>query len=147
MNPDQLISHEGVVVKSSGRNVRVKITALSACSSCHAKGTCTAADMEEKYIDAWSDRNFREGDRVTVILEKKLGWVALFYGIILPFIILVTVLAGLTLAGKSETISAITALLSLIPYYILLHFFSPKIEKKFSFKAESSAIDNTRGDN
>lgn len=140
MDPDKMISHEGVVVKVEGKKINVKIISMSACSSCHAKGTCTAADMSEKYIDAYSDVKMREGDRVRVILEEKLGWVALLYGIVIPFIILVSVLFILSLLGKSESFSAVVAILSLVPYYIILHYMSDRIEKKFRFKAERSAI-------
>lgn len=140
MDPDKIISHEGIVVKADKKRVKVKIISMSACSACHAKGTCTAADMSIKFIDAYSDINFKEGDRVRVILEEKLGWVALVYGIIIPFIVLVTVLFTLSLLGKSESLSAFFALASLVPYYVLLHYMSDKIEKKFNFKAERSVI-------
>jgi len=143
MDPAKMISHEGIVVNVDKKRVKVRIISMSACSSCHAKGTCTAADMSEKFIDAYSDRVLSEGERVRVILEEKLGWVALFYGILIPFFILITVLFALSIAGKSESFSALSALISLVPYYIALHFFSGKIEKKFQFKAERSAINFT----
>lgn len=140
MTRDRIISHEGKVVKVENNKVQVKIISLSACSSCHAKGSCSAADMSEKYIDALPEENFREGDAVNVILEERLGWTALFYGILLPFLILTSTLFLLTFSGKSEPLSAIVSLFSLVPYYILLYLLRGKFEKKFSFKAERRTL-------
>lgn len=136
MTPDQLISHEGRVVEAGNNKFKVKILSLSACASCHAKGSCSAADKTEKYIDAVSEENIKKGDRVNVILEEKYGWIALWYGIIVPFLILVTLLFLFTSLGKSEQISAIISLLSLAPYYFLLYVLRERFEKKFVFKAE-----------
>jgi len=136
MNHDRLISHEGKVVGFEKDKVRVKILSLSACASCHAKGSCSAADMSEKYIDALPGEKFETGEKVNVIIEEKLGWTALFYGILLPFLILVTTLFTLNASGKSEAFSALASLSSLIPYYMILYFLRGKFEKKFMFKAE-----------
>ncbi len=136
MARDSLISHEGRVVSVKDDKVRVKIISISACASCHAKGSCTAADMSEKYIDALPGERFEAGEKVNVIIEERLGWVALFYGILLPFLILVTTLFAMTSSGKSEPFSALVSLASLIPYYVLLYFLRGRFEKKFLFKAE-----------
>ena len=136
MTRDRLISHEGKVVSVEDGKVRVKILSISACASCHAKGSCSAADMSEKYIDALPEGKIESGENVNVIIEERLGWVALFYGILLPFLILVTTLFTLTASGKSEPFSALVSLASLIPYYALLYLLRGKFEKKFMFRAE-----------
>jgi len=140
MAHSRLISHEGRVVKAEDDKIRVKIISLSACASCHAKGSCSAADMSEKYIDALPGEKFREGDAVNVIIEEKLGWVALFYGILSPFLIVVSTLFLLIGSGKSEPFSAVISLLTLVPYYFILHLFSGRLEKKFTFKAERRTL-------
>lgn len=136
MTPGQLISHEGRVVEADNNKLKVKIISLSACSSCHARGSCSAADMSEKYIDAFSEENIKKGEKVNVIIEEKYGWIALMYGIIVPFLILVTLLFTLTSIGESESFSALISLLSLAPYYFLLYLLRGRFEKKFVFRAE-----------
>ncbi len=136
MNRDRLISHEGKVVGFEKDKVRVKILSLSACASCHAKGSCSAADMSEKYIDALPDAKFQNGEKVNVVIEERHGWIALLYGILLPFLILVITLFTLNALGKSEPFSALISLLSLVPYYFFLYLLRGKFEKKFTFKAE-----------
>jgi sigma-E factor negative regulatory protein RseC len=124
------------------RDVRVKIVSHSACAQCHARGGCTAADMKEKIIDAVSvsDEPLRKGDTVTVIMEEKLGWLAVFYGFFLPFIVMMIVLFVSYGLGGSETEAALWGIGSLVPYYLLLYVFRKKIEKDFIFKAEKKDI-------
>jgi sigma-E factor negative regulatory protein RseC len=134
---NRLVYHDGTVVSFEGEKIRVKIISKSACADCHAKGACSAADMEEKYIDTirppMTQETFKEGDLVTVIMEQKLGRIALFYGFVLPFLVMVLVLFTLSGLGHSETKAGLLALSSLVPYYLLLFLFRKKVEKDFVF--------------
>lgn len=136
MNDTRMVSHDGTVLAVSGSHVQVKIVSQSACADCHAKGFCTAADMQEKMIDAIAPAPLEKGDAVTIKMGEKLGWLALFYGFFLPFIVLVTVLFLFYALGSSETRAALFALASLVPYYLGLYMFRKKIEKDFIFIAE-----------
>ena len=61
----QIIEHTGVINQITGNHIRVSIIQQSACSGCHAKGACTATDMDEKMIDIESsDSSFKVGDMV-----------------------------------------------------------------------------------
>ena len=51
----QIIEHSGIVQHIDGKHIRVQILQESACSGCHAKGACTAADMKDKYVDVEAD--------------------------------------------------------------------------------------------
>lgn len=136
MNDPGIVSHDGTVIAINGSHVRVKIVSQSACADCHAKGFCTAADMHEKIIDAVARDTMKKGDIVTIKMEEKLGWLALFYGFLLPFIVLAAVLFLFYALGSSETRAALFALASLVPYYLGLYVFRKKIEKDFIFIAE-----------
>lgn len=138
MTDNRTVTHDGVVVEAKDRNVKVRIIAKSACADCHAKGVCTAADMDEKIIDAISpvDTRLHKGDTVRLVMEERLGWLAIFYGFFLPFLLMVTVLIVVSALGGSEAESALMGLGSLAPYYLLLYVFRHKVEKDFIFKAE-----------
>jgi sigma-E factor negative regulatory protein RseC len=136
MNDTRMVCHDGTVIERKDTHVRVKIVARSACADCHAKGMCTAADMQEKIIDAVTHEPLQVGDTVTIVMEEKMGWLAVLYGFVLPFVLLIAVLFGLYLSGRKETDAALYAIGSLVPYYILLYIFREKIEKDFVFKAE-----------
>jgi sigma-E factor negative regulatory protein RseC len=95
--------------------------------------------MEEKFIDAVSsppDTAFKVGDAVTLVMEERLGWLAIFYGFVLPLIVMVAVLIMVSAGGGSETEAALLGIGSLLPYYLLLYLFRQKIEKDFIFRAE-----------
>jgi sigma-E factor negative regulatory protein RseC len=136
MNDTDMVSHDGTVIAVNGSHVQVKIVSQSACAECRAKRFCTAADMQEKIIDAIAHDSLERGDAVTINMEKRVGWLALFYGFLLPFIVLAAVLFLFYALGSSETRAALFALASLVPYYLGLYVFRKKIEKDFIFIAE-----------
>lgn len=145
MTDNRMVCHDGKVVKAEGNKVKVKIISQSACAQCHAKGICSAADMEEKIIEAVSSEPLQKGDIVTVIMEEKLGWIAVFYGFLLPFILMVSVLFVAYALGSSEPKAALLGIGSLLPYYLVLYTLRKKIEKDFIFKAEKrTTIDEMR---
>lgn len=140
MVDNSMILHDGKVIGTEDNRVQVKITSSYACSDCHAKSICTAYESRGKIIDAKAQEPLNNGDSVIIKMEEKFGWTALFYGFILPFILLVLVLFLLHALGSSEIETALSAIGSLIPYYMVLYFFRKKIEKDFIFKAEKNKI-------
>ena len=136
MSARESITHPGIVDHISGDSIFVKILAKSACSSCHAKGMCSIAEVEEKVIEVKKDpkRELGEGQEVTVSMHKSLGGKAVFLGYILPFILLIGVLIlVLTLSGD-QGLAGISAILILIPYYWLLYVLRDKLKQTFSFR-------------
>lgn len=133
-----MVYHDGNVVSVSGNHVQVKIISKSACAECHAKGVCNASDMDEKLIDGVANpgHSFHIGEPVTLVMEEKLGWIAIFYAFGLPFLVMVSILILFSALGHSETFAALAGLASLLPYYLLLYVFRRKVEKDFLFKVE-----------
>lgn len=136
MSKKDTISHDGQVVEILQDKYRVKIITKSACASCHAKGVCNPSDQAEKIIDAVSVQKLNIMDNVVVELEERLGWKALFYGILIPFVIMVTVLFTFSVYMKEELLPALLGLFSLVVYYFIIYLFKDKIEKEFIFTAK-----------
>ena len=132
------IEHEGIVEQTYGDHVKVRILNQSACASCHAKGVCTAADMQEKTIDASCDRSFSRGERVTLIGESKLGLHAAWWAYILPLFLLLGTLFITYGITNNENLAGLLALGILIPYYLILKLFYSHFLKTFSFTIKSS---------
>lgn len=131
------IEHVGRVDEVTRNDIRVTITSKSACAGCHARNVCTAAETKDKVIVISKPiENFIVGEEVKVIMRQSLGFKALFYGYVLPVIILVVALVIFSLLGVSEIKSAIFAILLLVPYYLLLRLFRKKLEKQFAFSIE-----------
>ncbi|NQT76804.1 MAG: SoxR reducing system RseC family protein [Bacteroidetes bacterium] len=129
------ISHPGIIEQVTEDKIIVKIIAMSACSSCHAKGMCNVADMEEKVVEVRKipHRDFQKNDQVTVSMKKSLGSRAVLLGYIFPFVLMiVTLLLVLFLAGN-EGSAGLSAMLVLIPYYWLLYIYRSKLKSTFSF--------------
>jgi positive regulator of sigma E activity len=134
MSNSKSIEHKGCIESIEDNKINVSILAMSGCASCHAKGVCTASDMEEKIIEVIDFTNqYQIGEEVSVVLRQSLGFRALFLGYVLPFILVFFILIVLTAVTNNEAISGIGALLVLVPYYITLFLLKNKIRKKFTF--------------
>jgi sigma-E factor negative regulatory protein RseC len=134
-----MIEHEGIIEQIDGDVAHVKIDSMSACASCHAKGACSAADQEEKYLDVpILGAVYRQGETVKVQVEKRMGFRAVALGYFYPFVLVMLVLIAMTVTGASELRAGSFALLSLIPYYLGLFLFRKRIESTFTFSIKKT---------
>lgn len=130
------IEHIGIVENMDGMHISVRIVQTSACSTCVAAGHCNASEMKVKIIDVYTpDYNrYTVGQEVRLLGSSSMGMQAVLWAFGVPFVILVIVLSVLQLAlGLSEVVSALGALASLAPYYVVLYLLRHKMSKKFSF--------------
>ncbi len=133
-NKVDCIIKSGIVEVVGEKYLKVKIQNDSACSMCYSKGVCTSLGSGDRIIDVENDNrhNVKPGDIVDVQMISKSGWVAVIFGYIIPFIILI---GTLLIASEftSESIAALISLVILIPYYILLYALRTKMRKYFKF--------------
>ncbi|MCL3780526.1 Fis family transcriptional regulator [Prolixibacteraceae bacterium JC049] len=128
------IKHSGIVSRIEGATIIVSITNKSACASCHANGTCTSADKQDKEIEVHNyEGSVKVGNHVEVICNQEMGIKALFLGYLLPFLLVMLVLITATIITDREEIAGISALAVLVPYYIVLALLKQKIKKSFTF--------------
>lgn len=131
------IEHSGFVTRVDGKNIQVQIIQMSACSSCHAKGACSAADMDEKFVDVEStDDTLRIGDMVNIVGESSTGLLAVLLAFVIPFMLILTSLFVLRNIVPNEAVSGTVSLALLIPYYIILSLFNKKLKRKLQFRIE-----------
>ena len=134
-----MIEHEGIIEHIDGDMAHVKIESVSACASCHAKGACSAADQEEKHLLVpLHGASFKPGEHVNVQVAKKLGLRAVALGYFYPFLLLMLVLVFLTASGVPELKAGSLALLSLVPYYLVLYLFRNNLESTFTFSIKKT---------
>lgn len=127
------INHTGIVQKADNKSVIVRISAASACSGCHAEGSCTLSGKEEKIVEVSGSYNVKPGETVTVLMKQSMGYTALFLGYILPLIAVITILIILISVKVPELGAGIISISILIPYYMVLFFFRKRINEKFTF--------------
>jgi positive regulator of sigma E activity len=128
-----IINHEGIVQSNDGKTVIISISSVSACSGCHAEGTCTLSGKEEKIVEVHGKYNVKSGDQVTILMQQSMGYTALFLGYLLPGIVVVSVLITMISMKVSELTAGLTSIAILIPYYVILYFLRERINKKFTF--------------
>jgi len=134
MSQSKSIEHKGRIDSIHGNKINVSFLAMSGCASCHAKGICSAADMQEKSVEVTDYTNqYNIGEEVNITLKQSLGFRALFLGYVLPFILVLSILISLTALGFNEAVAGLGALSVLFPYYLILFLLRNKIRKKFTF--------------
>lgn len=130
---NEVINHEGVVTSNSGELVIISISAKSACSGCHAKGSCNMSGSQEKIVEIPGHYNLKAGDIVNVEMSRSMGFTALFFGYVLPFFVLLITLLIMVLLSMTELTAGLTAIGTLIPYYLAIYLCRNRLSKKFMF--------------
>lgn len=127
------ISHKGVVQKYDNESVTVILTSESACSGCHAEGSCSLSGKKDKLVVVKGNYNVSEGDTVTVAMKQSTGFTALLLGYLLPLILVIASIIILVTLRYPELISGLLSIASLLPYYLVLYFFRKNINDRFIF--------------
>jgi len=127
------VTHNGIVISVNERIASVKIEVQSACSGCHAKGLCSAAELAEKIIETVPDESVEPGDSVVVEMAQSLGFKAVLFSFFIPFILVVTTLFVTWSITESETAAALISIAVLAPYYAGLIGFKTYFKKNFVF--------------
>ena len=133
---DEMIRHEGVVLSTNGNMAHVEIVQTSACSACKARSMCMSSESQQKQMDVVMLEPLQAGDRVEVEVRERLAWRAVLLAYILPFVVMMAVIAVLDYATDwSEAITGTLSLCAIALYYIILSAFKHKLQKQFSFTA------------
>jgi sigma-E factor negative regulatory protein RseC len=129
------VSHQGFVEKVEGDRASVRIVSVSACAACKSKGACAISDMKEKIVDVQlkAHQHVEKGETVDVVITTGQGNRAVIIAYGIPFIIFMGVLLLVTSLARNELWAGLSALLSIGAYFLILHLFRHKFEKKFLF--------------
>lgn len=130
----QIIEHGGIIHQINGKHIRVQILQESACSGCHAKGVCSAADMQDKYIDVDADgSDYKVGEQVILYGRSAMGLFAVLLAFVFPFLLILLTLFLLDNYTDNEALSGGIALAILFPYFVIISFFNKKLKSKLKF--------------
>ncbi len=136
---DELIRHEGIVLSTNDKMAHIQIVQSSACSACKAKAMCSSSESQSKEMDALMLEPMVAGDRVEVEVREHLAWKAVLLAYVLPFIVMMSVIAVLdVLTGWDEAIVGTVALCSIALYYLALSQFRHRLQKQFTFTARKA---------
>ncbi len=87
-------------------------------------------------MDALMLEPLQVGDHVEVLLTERLGWKAVLLAYIMPFVVMMLVIALLGLWSSNEVLVGTLSLGAVAIYYFILSFFRSKLQKQFSFTAQ-----------
>ena len=130
------VKHCGEVVRIEGQSVFVRMTVNSACSGCHAKAVCGASETADKIVEVESAlaSDFQIGESVEVaLLDNSMGTKSVILAYVVPFLVLAAVLVGAILMGASEGMAALSALVGVALWYVVLYMLRDKIKNKIKF--------------
>ncbi len=131
------IRHLGIIEKIDGSHIQVRIEQSSACASCKVARSCNASESKEKIIDVYStDRDYHIGQHVLVYTSVSAVSSAVFLSFILPLLLLLCVLLVLKQLQVPDEYAAISAIGSLVPYYLSIWGFQRHIKKHITFQLE-----------
>ena len=138
---EKRVEHEGVVASVLDNTMIVRIVASSACNSCAAKSYCAPSENKDRDIRVEGfTGDFVSGEQVKVIMKQSLGVRAMCIGYLIPFaVVLVTLLVVFQVTGN-ELASGLSALLILVPYYLIIKLLNRKISKAFGFTVQKINI-------
>jgi sigma-E factor negative regulatory protein RseC len=75
---------------------------------------------------------------VTIVFRQSQGFSAVFWGYLMPFILVLTTLIISNAFLSNELTAGLLSLAILIPYYITLYFFRHLLKKYFKFELEEN---------
>ena len=135
MSKEKSVTHKGTIIEITPECIRVEIINKSMCAACHAKGFCSAGDTKDKIIDVeyYNNEEFAVGDEVEVIMNRSMGFKAVWISYVVPLVILLIFLLTLQGLGFSELHSGLFALLAVCVYYLMVYLFKDKLANKFVF--------------
>ena len=131
---ERVASHHGTVQNVRKGLVAVQIEAVSACATCQAHAHCGFAESKNKTVEVptadW--QQYHTGDAVTVHIDESRGMLAVWIAYVLPALLLLAVIIGLSLAHLPEWAVILTAFATLGLYILILYLRRRKVERHFT---------------
>ncbi len=139
---DRIATHDGHVVAVKRGLVDVQIVATSACAACAAHTKCGFADSKNKTVSVPSAdwQQYHPGDAVRVCIDQSRGMLAVWIAYVLPAIVMLGIIAGLSAAHVDEGLVALAALAVLAVYVLVLYLVRQRIEKRFTLTVEKTVV-------
>ncbi len=134
MSSTDCIDQIGIIEEVKEHSVRVRFQSAPACGSCSAKSLCSPATPDNKIIEIENqNEGFTVGESVKISISKKMGFIALFFGYVLPFLLVLCTLIFTISLGIRESLSGLLSISILLPYYFLIYLFREKMNHMFIF--------------
>ena len=130
------ISHPGVVVGISDKDIEVEILSSSSCGSCGIKSACGMSEMTEKRLTLPKpdDKEFIVGQPVRITMNVSQGNKAALFAYFFPAFLLVAIIVILSNLSVNEWLAALIGIGAIAVYYLVLYFFKEKLKSEFKYE-------------
>lgn len=127
----------GKVTAIRPQEVEVEVLQMSACSSCHARGACTASDMRTRSLTITRDLplGLAVGDRVQIVADDPHVLRASAYAYVIPLLLIVAeavLLPDLLGIGEMALVGVILA--TMVLYMGVLWLMRDRFRRLFTFR-------------
>ncbi len=131
-----LIVHTATIVKIADGFVMLVMDKKPACNGCAMKKMCGVSDCTQDTIKiaVRNSQDYAVGEEVLLNTTVQKGYLALFFGYILPFLLVVATLVLLYQLKYSDFVLGVSALLSLVVYYFVLWLMKKNISQQFTIQ-------------
>lgn len=127
------ISHKGTVISSGPYSAVVRIDAAGACPGCKAAGLCGMSEIVEKNVEVSTRRPYPVGEEVEIVLKGSMGLKAVWLSYMIPLLILLAVVLGMSHFGVGEVPTALSAIGAVAVYYLILWLFRAHLKDEYVF--------------
>lgn len=130
------VSHPGVVVVITDKDLEIEILSASSCGSCGIKSACGMSEMKEKrvVVPKPEGKEFIVGQPVSINMNTKQGNKAALFAYFIPAFLMVAIIMILSNLSIKEWIAAIAGIGVVVVYYIILYFFKDKLRDEFTYE-------------
>ena len=129
------ISHLGEVTQCKGDRAIVQLIQHEACHSCHIKEFCGKGEGKVVHFEV-SQNNLSVGDQVSLQISPSIGFKALFWAYLFPFLLILIVIIGGSMLAIAEHWLGITALFILLPYFFGLSRFKRILKSQLNLQVK-----------
>jgi len=126
-----VIEHNAIVTDINIKGVKVQLIDSVHCHSCSLKSACGSNSGTSELFVKIHNTDLKLHDTVKIILQQSLGFKALFYAYLLPFLILVLGMLLSMQLNFNDLQVGLSMLVSVLVYYLVLYGFKNKLESKF----------------
>lgn len=130
-NSANYLEHIGLVTANQNGRITISLTG-SGCSACH-KSLCMLGDSKAREVEIpQREYQLNVGDEVWVKINPSSGYKAVALLYIVPFLLMFGSMLFMLGLGYSDGISGLTALVILVPYFIILYGFKKQLGSQCS---------------
>ncbi len=120
MTESQCIEKRGTVINVIDKIAYVQLSRIEACDACRMKGMCHTDTAEDPHFHELPAQDLCIGDQVNLVIAPNTGLKAILLAYIMPFVLMIVIMILALALSVHEGIAGLIALLSLIPYFLIL---------------------------